>query len=457
MIKINLFKFLVILLCGIFFFKDSFAKSLLSDDLLNALSSTYTKNPKIKLERRNLFKIDELMPQALSDFRPKIDGFYNKGKVDTAISGSNFIQDGVRTETSKGITITQPIFNGGSSINKIKEAESKIISQRFLLKKVEQDVLMSAIRVYSKLTSEKSKLKLRKKNAEFLSKNFESVTNQFEIGDLTLTDVSIAKSRLLLAESDLINTESKLKAITEEYKSIIGIEPESPDLFFSFPEFNLDVEDIIKQSKQNNPEIQSILYLIEADKKNLTILKGKKLPSVEIEAQLRKDSGYFKSDSGREIMSAFANIDIPLYQSGIASSKIRESRQNLESNKELLKSSINDLKSRIVDSWSTFETALLKIKAYEEQISANTKFLEGLNQELFLGERTVLEVLDGEQELIESELNLVKANEEYFNSYFMILSHMGNLNAEFLKLPVEIFDDTKNYKRVKFKWIDIIE
>ena len=80
--------------------------------------------------------------------------------------------------------------------------------------------------------------------------------------------MSIAKSRLLLAESDLINTESKLKAITEEYKSIIGIEPESPDLFFSFPEFNLDVEDIIKQSKQNNPEIQSILYLIEADKKN---------------------------------------------------------------------------------------------------------------------------------------------------------------------------------------------
>ena len=141
--------------------------------------------------------------------------------------------------------------------------------------------------------------------------------------------MSIAKSRLLLAESDLINTESKLKAITEEYKSIIGIEPENPDLFFSFPEFNLDVKDIIKQSKQNNPEIQSILYLIEADKKKLTILKGKKLPSVEIEAQLRKDSGYFRSDSGREIMSAFANIDIPLYQSGIASSKIRESRQNL--------------------------------------------------------------------------------------------------------------------------------
>ena len=104
------------------FFKDSFAKVYYLMICLT-LSSTYTKNPKIKLERRNLFKIDELM-LALSDFRPKIDGFYNKGKVDTAISGSNFIQDGVRTDF-KGITITQPIFNGGSSISKIKEAEVK--------------------------------------------------------------------------------------------------------------------------------------------------------------------------------------------------------------------------------------------------------------------------------------------------------------------------------------------
>ena len=98
--------------------------------MLNALSSTYTKNPKIKLERRNLFKIQELMPQALSDFRPKIDGFYNKGKDDKAISGSNFIQDGVRT--SKGITITQPILMEAVVSIKLRKQKVKSFPKVFV-------------------------------------------------------------------------------------------------------------------------------------------------------------------------------------------------------------------------------------------------------------------------------------------------------------------------------------
>lgn len=456
-VKMIFYRSFVILVVGIFVFKNSLAENLLSPDLLNALSSTYIENPILKQERNNLYKVDELMPQALSNFRPKIDGFYNKGKVDTAISGSNFIQDGVRTETSKGITIKQPIFKGGSNLSKIDEAGNKIFSQRYFLKQIEQEILITAIKVYSKLTSEQSRLKLREKNVEFLKKNLESVTSQFEIGELTLTDVSIAKSRLLLSESDLINTRSKIRAISEEYRSIVGIAPVKPTLFFNFPDLKKKIDEIIKISINNNPELKSIYHSIEGMKKNISALKRSKLPSIEIEAQLRKDSGYFKSDSSREVMSAFANIDIPLYQSGIASSKIRESKKMLESNKEFLKSKISELKFKVVDSWSIYETSLLKIGAYTEQIKANQNFLEGLNQELFLGERTVLEILDGEQELIESELNLVIANEEYFNSYFMLLSHMGNLNAQYLGLPVEIFDETKNYNEVKYKWIDIIE
>ncbi len=450
-------KFFNFLVLVIFISKYSLAESILSPDFISALSDAYIYNPKLNQERSLLHKFDELMPQAISEFRPKIEGFYNKGKIDTAISGSNFIQDGVRTDTSKGINITQQIFNGGSTLSKINEAKNKIISQRYKLKKTEQDVLMSVVRVYSKLTSEKSKLKLRKKNVEFLKKNFDQISNQFEIGDLTLTDVSIAKSRLLLGESDLIKTKSNIKAINQEYKSIIGTSPVNPILFFDFPKFKLNLDEIINYSVNKNPDILATSFSIKAIEKNLSALKRQKLPSIEIEGQLRKDSGYFKSDSEREVMSAFANIDFPIYQSGNASSKIRETRKLLESDKELLKSKINDLKFLVVDSWSIYESALLKIKAYQEQINANTKFLEGLNQELFLGERTVLEVLDGEQELVESELNLVVANEEYFNSYFMILSHMGKLNARYLKLPVENFDPIKNYKNIRFKWIDLIE
>ena len=184
---------------------------------------------------------------------------------------------------------------------------------------------------------------------------------------------------------------------------------------------------------------------------------GNKLPSIKLEAEARKSKCYFRSDSAREVMSATASINIPIYSSGLASSKMREAKKNLESLKELKKIKLNELKYNLTFSWSSYNSSISKIKAYKEQIEANNKFLEGLKQELFLGERTLLDILDAEQELIESEFNLVKSFEEYFNAYFDLLFYMGQLNSKYLDLPVEHFDDTKNYNEVKFKWLDLIE
>ena len=249
------FSFFLLLI--LFSFKNLHCKSFLSKDFDEMLSKTYVNNPDILEERNKLFQIDELMPQAYSKFRPKINGFYEKGKVDLATAGSNLISDGVRTETSKGIKITQPIFEGGSNVSKILEAENKIISQRYRLKSVEQKVLLAATKAYSNFTSQQTKFRLSKKNLEFLKKQFESTKSQFEIGNLTFTDVSISKSRLLLAESDLLQSQSDLISFKQELSSIVGTTPMKPELFFDFPAFEYDVEGLVKFSLKNNPEIIS--------------------------------------------------------------------------------------------------------------------------------------------------------------------------------------------------------
>ena len=207
----------------------------------------------------------------------------------------------------------------------------------------------------------------------------------------------------------------------------------------------------------NNPEIISLKYELISLKKKIQSLYRLKLPKIELQAELRNDSGFFKSNSSREVMSAYANVGIPLYQSGNASSKIREAKKELSARKELVKSQKNFLKTKIVRSWSVYKTSQSKIDAYKEQVKANTKFLDGLNQELFLGERTVLEILDGEQELIKSELSLVQSYKEYFDSFFEILTHMGKMNPNFLNLSVETFNDTQNFDKIKYKWLDILE
>ena len=429
----------------------------LNDGLKQALISTYNFSPKLKLERQKLFEKDELMPQALADFRPKVDGYYEKGKIDSAIAGSNIISDGIRTETNSGIRITQPIFNGGSTLKKISSANNEINSQRQLYKHNEQLVFLEAIKLFSSFASKIKELSLNKKNVEFLKKQLELAQDQFEIGELTLTDVSIAQSRLLLSQSDLIKSESDLFALSSKYKSLIGQEPDVPELIYEFPEFKLNLVEIIKYSTKLNPELKSIDFSIKSLKNQISSLQRKKYPSVKIEAEARKNRGYFRADSEREVMSAYATIDVPLYQSGNSSSKIREFRSKLFSLQEHKKMKVNELKYNLDFSWSLFSSSESKIKAYKKQIESNKKFLEGLKQELFLGERTLLDILDAEQELIKSEFDLITTYEQKYNSFFDILFYMGKLNSKELLLSVEHFDDKKNYNEVKFKWLDIIE
>ncbi len=441
----------------VFFLFKSSKCDFLSPELVEVLKSTYLYSPKLKVERELLMKEDELIPQAFSEFRPKIDGYYNKGKIDTAISGSNFIADGVRTETNAGIKITQPIFNGGSTINSIKSAKKKIKAQRLKLKYTEQIVLLEAINIFASLAAKKKELLLNQKKEESLKKKFELAENQFEIGEITMTDVSIAKARLSLARSDFIKTESELFAIKVKFKSLVGIESQKPELFFDFPVLKKDLTQLTSRMIEQNPELLSILFNIKSLNSEIKSLYSRKLPSVKLEAELKKNKGYFRSDSSREVMSAFASVSIPLYQSGLASSKIRELKKELSSEKEFHKLKMNEFKYNLANSWSGFNSSKSKIDAYKTQIEANRKYLEGLNQEMMLGERTFIDILDAEEELIESEYNLIKSFEENFNSYFEILFYIGELNSKSLNLKVNFFDETKNFNEVKFKWLDIIE
>lgn len=449
----------LILLFFIFFIDSRVlsAEIYISQDLSNSLQKLYIFNPKLKYERKNLMVKDELMPMALSEFRPEIRGYYQKGKVDTNSEGFNITSDGIRTETNKGVVVSQSIFEGGSSLSKIKVAKNEILSQRSNLKNVEQEVFLEAIKLYADLATEKSNLKVKEKNVEVLKRQLELTKEQFEIGEVTLTDVSISEARFTLAESELMESLNIINSIKAKYLSIFGVSPTNPEIIIPLEEKQFDEEDLIAEGKNNNPKIRSVEFTLASLKNEISSLKRKRLPSLKLEAEAKINQGYFRTDSEREVLSAFAKVDIPIYQSGMASSKIREAKEKLFAQQELLKLETENLTASIVSSKSSYDYSFSRIIAYKKQIESNKIYLDGLKQEFQLGERTTLDVLDGEQELLESELDLIKAYKDYFISYYEVMFFIGKLNAKDLSLNVEIFDDEKNYNKVKKRWLDIIE
>ena len=429
----------------------------LNADLSKSLGSLYDYNPKIKYEREILKSKDELLPKAFSNFRPEISGYYQKGKVDTSSKGFNITSDGVRTETNKGVVISQSIFDGGSSFSEIQISKNEIFSQRYYLRNVEQEVFLDGINLYADLATENSNLILKKKNVEVLNKQLELTKEQFEIGEVTMTDVSIAEARLSLAESEKFESTNNLNSLKANFLSVFGKEPNKPKIEMPLKNSDREIDELKKEALEDNPKIKGIKYKIKSFKKQIQSLKRKQLPSVKLEAEAKINEGYFRTDSKREVLSAFAKIDIPIYRSGLASSEIRTLRKKATAEIELLKLESKILESNLITSKSSLDYSLSKINAFKKQIESNKIYLEGLKQELQLGERTILDVLNGEQELLESSLGLVMAFKDYFISYYELLFYLGKLNAKDLNLNVVLFDDEKNYNAVKGKWLDIIE
>ena len=320
--------FFFYILLSFFVHKNLFAEIFISDDLSKSLSSLYYFNPKLKYEREILKSKDELLPRAFSEFRPEIRGYYEKGKIDTNSEGFNISSDGIRTETNKGVIVSQSIFDGGSSLSQIKVAKNEIYSQRSFLKNVEQEVFLEAINLYADLATENSNIKVKEKNVEVLKRQLELTKEQFEIGEVTLTDVSISEARFSLAESELLETSNIINAIKAKYISIFGKSPKNPEIIIPTNSKKFDIENLKSVGKKNYPKIDEIIYIIQSIENEIKSLKRKRLPSLKLQAEAKINQGYFRTDSEREVLSAFAKVDIPLYQSGLASSKIREAKKN---------------------------------------------------------------------------------------------------------------------------------
>jgi TolC family type I secretion outer membrane protein len=449
--------FLILLASLIFDTVVSSNEVYISDDLSESLGNLYDYNPKIKYEREILKSKDELLPRAFSNFRPEISGYYQKGKVDTVSKGFNITSDGIRTETNKGVIVSQNIFDGGSSFSEIQISKNEIFSQRFYLRNIEQEVFLEGIKLYAEFATESSNLILKKKNVEVLKRQLELTKEQFEIGEVTMTDVSIAEARFSLAESESLESTNNLNSLKANFFSMFGKGPNTPKIEMPLKKSHWEIDELKRKALENNPKIKGLKYKIKSYEKQIQSLKRKQLPSVKLEAEAKINEGYFRTDSKREVLSAFAKIDIPIYRSGLASSEIRGIRKQATAEIELLKLEKKNLESNLITSKSSLDYSFSKINALKKQIESNKIYLEGLKQELQLGERTTLDVLNGEQELLESSLGLVMAFKDYFISYYELFFHLGKLNAKDLNLNVILFDDEKNYNAVKGKWLDIIE
>ena len=425
--------------------------------VFEAMSAAYNTNPTLQAQRAYLRAVDENVAIAKSGFRPTvaIKGSYS----DTDISHDNYQQSKDGSVASASAVVSQPLFNGLSTLNSVKAADKNVKAEQNNLYNVEQSVFLSASTAYFNVVQNAAIVELQRNNEKLLKKKLDETLERFNVGEVTRTDVSQSQASYAEAKAATIGAEGDLEASKAVYKQVIGAEPKKlsePKNLSKFIPNNFN--DALAYAKEHNFAVLAAREALDAQGYTVAANTGALLPQVSLDASAntsKTDTDTVAKDRKLDSYEVGVNMTVPLYDAGENRAKIRQSKYQKWQAQEQLLVAERQAVSDITQAWEYMASNHAKIKSIKEQIKANEIALDGVQKEEALGNRTILDVLNAYNELLSSKVDEIKARRDYFVSGMQVLVAMGKLTANDLQLAVDIYDAQKYYNETKGKWLSL--
>ncbi|MGE0737334.1 MAG: TolC family outer membrane protein [Alphaproteobacteria bacterium] len=424
--------------------------------LEDALAKAYATNPQIESARAKLRATDEQFPQALSNFRPTVELQANLGyewqRSRTEIDNTPVYNRGENMPRGYSVQVNQPIFRGGRTIAQIRQANNNISAERARLVTTEQSVLLAGVVAYMNVVRDMALVRLNVSNQQVLRANLQATRDRFNVGEVTRTDVAQSEAQLARATAARVQAEGNLEVSRANYQNIVGELPPgnltSPRRVLELPKTRAELVEI---ARTNNPNVIAALFGELSTRNQVDLIAGELLPSITVTGSVGRS--YDSSFRGQrsDAASIVATLTMPLYEAGSITSRLRAAKQQVGQARYDLAQSRRAVIENAIRAWEVLVSARAQVVAFTQEVRANRIALEGVRQENRAGLRTVLDVLNAEQTLLNSNVNLVNAQRDREVAQYDLWSALGWLTAQQLGLKVALYDPKKHYNDVKWK------
>jgi outer membrane protein len=429
-----------------------------ADSLRDALVSAYQTNPTLTAQRQTLQATDATVAIARAAGRPQITGSVGINR--------NLAQRGVLDSGGKGPTLSVgadlsvPLFNGGSVRNNVRAAQTRVEAGRATLRAVEGDVFTNAVTAYMDVIRDRAIVELNENNVKVLETNLEATRDRFQIGDLTRTDVAQSEARLQLGRSQLAEAQGRLTASEATYRQVIGHPPGVLAPPPPLPPLPQTPDEAVQIALADNPDLLAITRSAIAAGYDVRVARAGRLPTLSGVLS----NTYVNNLGGNSIagqpstgsQSAIGlNASIPIFQGGLPAARIRQAQAQEGQVLEQVVGTERAVVQAARAAFANYDAAQKAIQAETVAVQANELALEGNRAEQSVGTRTIIEVLNAEQELLNSQVSLVTAKRDAYVAGFQLLNAMGQAEAQDLGLDGgPLYDPLGNYRHVANNWND---
>lgn len=425
-----------------------------AESLEDALVATYNNNPQILEERANLRAVDEGVPQALSGWRPTVTATTGIGDAQsetTPPAPPNAPAHVTFQPHNYNLTLTQPVYNGGGTIAKTAQAEDLVESERARLIAIESTALFTTVQSYFDVLRDRAVVDLDRNNEQVLARQLEATNDQFRVGQVTRTDVAQAESRYAGAQAQTQTDEGTLASDAANYTRAVGHPPVDlvqPSLHPTIP---AERDEALALAAAKNPNVIAAQFSEIAARDNVAQVRAQLLPSVSIVGSVQRAQEATLNGRETTTQSVIAQMSVPLYEAGNIWSQSRQAVENVGKARGTTDDTRRAAVQTATQSWETIQSARASITSLQSTVRAAEIALEGVTQQQQVGARTVLDVLNAQQELFSDRVLLVKAQHDLAVAEFNLSQQVGRLTAADLNLPVQYYDVQKHYDAVRNK------
>ncbi len=426
----------------------------MAETIQGALARAYQNNSSMNSARAGVRVTDENVAIAKSGWRPYIGA---AGSLSYTSNDSSRITAG-----SFGVEIRQSLFDGFQTLNNVRAAEAQVRASNESLRNTEQNILFNAAAAYVDVRRDRQIATFRSRNLEFLSEQVRAASSRFEVGEGTRTDVAQAQAQQAAAVAQLSAARAQVLASEAAYLQLVGDKPGRLDA--AAPVAKLlpaGMDAALGVALGEHPAIKATLHMVDAASFQVKSREGSLLPQVSAQAGVTHSYRNTlpgvgmgaASDGSSDAASIGLSLTIPIYQGGLASAQVRQSKESLGQARIEVDVARDQVRAAVTSAWTQYVAAREVVAAGRELVSAAQLALNGVIEERNVGQRTTLDVLNAQADVITAQINLASAERDVVAASYAILSAMGRLSPQRLGLNVANYDPQEHYDAVKDKWV----
>ncbi|PSH66238.1 TolC family outer membrane protein [Phyllobacterium sophorae] len=429
----------------------------MAETIFGAMAKAYSNNSTLNADRAGVRVTDEGVAVAKSGYRPVVSATADLTTTASRLDGGTH---GTRNTGTFGIQINQTLFDGFTVSNNIKSAKTQVLAARENLRNNEQNLLFSAAQAYMDVYLNRQIVILRQKNLEFLDEQLRAAKARFDVGEGTRTDVAQAEASKASAIATLDAAKSDEKIAEANYIQIVGTTPgRLAAAAMASKSLPKSMQQAFSIATGNHPAILASQYAVDAAGYSVKANEGQLLPQVGLVGTVEREEifsgGISTGTTDSTSASAGIQVTIPIYNGGRTSALVRQSKETLGQRRIEVDVARDSVRQAIAQAYSQMESAKAQIVAQRSVVAAAQLALNGVIEERKVGQRTTLDVLNAQADVLTGQVSLAQAERDSVVTSYAVLSAVGRLTASQIGLQVAEYRPEEHYEAVKDKWIGL--